>query len=300
MNRRPRQPDRAKPKRPSRAQVPAEFTDAARGKRLQKVLAEAGIASRRDAEALITAGRVTVNGQRITALPAWADPLSDRIEVDGEPIARPRKAGHGHAAPQHVYIALHKPRRVISTSRDEAHRTSVVDLVDLPSELARRVFPVGRLDADSTGLILLTNDGELANRLTHPRYGVSKEYLVSIRGHLSLEDVEKLKKGLYLAPTPAEKQQRGPESAAKRAAISEVKLLGYDRDEQRGDRTKLLLTLREGQNREIRRLMARLGYNVRRLQRVAIGPITIKGLASGSWRLLHPTEVHKLKKAAGL
>ena len=195
--------------------IPAELTDASRGQRLQKVLAQAGVASRRDAEALITAGQVTVNGQRVTAMPAWVDPFHDRIEVNGHPIPRPerpRSERAGSSRPRHsrhslgdrLYIILHKPRRVISTSRDDAGRTSVVDLVNLPEDIARRVFPVGRLDADSTGLILLTNDGELTNQLTHPRYGVPKQYLVSIRGHLVPEDVEKLKKGLFLAtPAPA-------------------------------------------------------------------------------------------------
>lgn len=297
-------------KRMSRGHIPAELTDAHRGARLQKVIADAGVASRRDAEALIASGKVTVNGQTVTALPAWVDPLKDRVEVRGVPIPRPTRAhgdkgGAGHG---HVYVILNKPRRVISTSRDEAGRPSVVDLVDLPDNIARRVFPVGRLDADTTGLILLTNDGELANRLTHPRYEMSKEYVVSLRGHLTPEDVEKLKRGVFLAHP----QKKGPGDRAKgkqgiagdvkvkKAAMSDVRFLGHERDEQRGDRTRLQITLREGQNREIRRLIARLGYNVRRLQRVGIGPIQLKGLAPGAWRLLTGVEIDKLKRAAGL
>jgi len=256
-------------KRTSRGKIPSELTDAARGKRLQKVIAESGVASRRDAEKLIADGRVSVNGRFVTALPAWVDPDKDRIEVNGHPIPRPRKTARGGGA-EHVYVVLNKPRRVISTSRDEAGRMSVVDMVELPEDLAKRVFPVGRLDADSTGLILLTNDGELANRLTHPRYGVTKEYLVSIRGHLTSGDVEKLKKGVFIATpkarsestradaargkagalTPALSQgERGKERGAKRASFTEVEFVGHERDEQRGDRTQLRVTLHEGQNR---------------------------------------------------
>src|SRR5262249_47926074 len=142
-------------------QAPAEFTDASRGIRLQKALAQAGVASRRAAEELITSGRVTVNGHRVASLPAWVDPARDRIDGAGAPGARPQRPGHGRAsATGHVYVMLHKPRRVISTTRDDAGRQTVIDLVDLPSDVARRVFPVGRLDVDSTGLMLLTNVGE--------------------------------------------------------------------------------------------------------------------------------------------
>ncbi|MCC7193582.1 MAG: rRNA pseudouridine synthase [Phycisphaeraceae bacterium] len=299
-------------KRMSRGHIPAELTDAQRGVRLQRVIADSGVASRRDAEALIAQGRVTVNGKVVSALPAWVDPFKDRIEVRGVPIPRPVRSGgdQSSAKHNHIYVILNKPRRVISTSRDDIGRASVVDLVDLPDNMARRIFPVGRLDADSTGLILLTNDGELANRLTHPRYEISKEYVVSIRGHLTPEDVEKLKRGIFLAhpvkknrsTKPGGKGENDdlPGVKVKKAAMSEVRFLGHDRDEQRGDRTQLRITLREGQNREIRRLIARLGYNVRRLQRVAIGPIQLKGLAPGAWRLLSGIEINRLKRAAGL
>jgi pseudouridine synthase len=210
---------------------------------------------------------------------------------------------------------------VISTARDPEGRPNVVDMVDLPHDLAARVFPVGRLDADSTGLILLTNDGELANRLTHPRYEVPKQYAVSIKGWLSEDDMERLKKGVYLAkprkPKGEGRSAKGDKDSprtrdlsplasrpsplnAKRASVESVRLLGRERDVTRGDRTKVLLTLTEGQNREIRRLMARLGFKVRRLQRVAIGPVTLKGLGSGQWRLLTGIEIDRLKKSAGL
>lgn len=271
--------------------------DAARGIRLQKALSSAGVASRRDCEALIEAGRVSVNGEVVTKLPVWVDPETDRIMVDGEPVARPRrrpkKAGIGFG---HTYVMLHKPRGVISTTDDPQGRRRVTDLID-PS-LARRVYPVGRLDADSTGLILLTDDGELTNRLTHPSYGISKRYIVSVRGRLEEEDLEKLRKGLYLAD-PRRRQPAG-NPGSRKASVEEVVIIRHEIDRTRGDRTLLGITLSEGQNREIRRLMARVGLKVRRLKRVGIGPLRLKGLAVSHWRLLTSTEIQKLYKATGL
>jgi pseudouridine synthase len=259
---------------------------------LQKVMADVGVASRRDCEQLIADGRVRVNGEPVTRLPAWVDPMQDRIEVDGVAIARP---GRRASEPKKTYVMVHKPRSVISTNDDPEGRVRVIDLVRLPGE--PRLYPVGRLDADSTGLILLTNDGELANRLTHPRYGVSKEYRVSVAGRLTEEDVKKLRDGLYLA------HRSGPEDKTpkvKKAAMERVRMLGYDVDRARGDRTLLSVTLQEGQNREIRRLLARLGLKVRKLKRVAIGPLRLSKLAVGEWRLLTSVELKMLQKAAGL
>ncbi len=283
--------------RPKRGTVPAEFTDAARGIRLQKVLAEAGVASRRDCESLITAGRVTVNGKPVTALPAWVAPEHDRVEVDGQPLPRPSRK---RTATKKTYLLLHKPRRVLCTNRDPQGRRTVIDLVASTEggpAIAKRLFPVGRLDADSTGLILLTNDGQLANRLTHPRYEVAKQYRASVRGKLTEGDVQRLQRGLYLAHQASADAKP---VRVKRAAMASVKLLGHTRDRARGDRTNLLITLREGQNREIRRMLARLGHKVRRLQRIAIGPLKLKGLAVGEWRCLTASEVKRLYKAAGL
>jgi len=280
------------PRRRKTNDVPEPYTDAARGERLQKVLAAAGVASRRDAEQLILEGRVTVNGERIAALPAWVDPQRDRVEVDGQPIRRPspRRAG------QKLYIALHKPRRTISTTDDDLGRKTVLDLIDLPEHKAQRLYPVGRLDADSTGLILLTNDGELANALTHPRYEVPKEYVVAVRGKLSHDDVHRLREGIFLA----HRQMGKVQPQVKKAAMASVKLLGYTTDRRSGDRTQLQVTLREGQNREIRRMLAQLGHKVRRLQRTAIGPLKLKGLGLGQWRMLQSAEVTALYQAAGL
>jgi len=276
------------------AVIPKELTKASRGQRLQKVLAEAGVASRRDCESLITKGSITVNGQLVTLMPAWADPEADRIEVDGRPIRRLSRHKKSH---KKQYVVVHKPRNVVSTSSDPDGRPCVTGLVDLPT----RLFPVGRLDADSSGLMLLTNDGELTNRLTHPRYEVPKQYLVSVRGRVTEDDLKNLKQGIYLAHAKAtSKKRRPPGAGAKLASMARVKLIGYSRDRAHGDRTNLMVTLREGQNREIRRMLAKLGHKVRRLERVGIGPIKLKGLAPGQWRLLTGREVSMLQKAAGI
>lgn len=290
-----RQPPSEKP------DVPAPLKDKDRGVRLQKAMADAGFASRRDCEQAIADGRVMVNGEPVRDLPAWVDPAGDRIEVDGEVLNGPRRKD---GRVRHTYVLLHKPRRVISTTDDPEGRKAVTDLVDLPE--APRLFPVGRLDADSTGLILLTNDGELANRLTHPRYGIEKRYLVTIRGKLEAEDVERLKKGLHLVDRakPTERPV-GPNASTRakrtrKAAMERVRILKRETDRQRGDRTTVSITLKEGQNREIRRMLARLGYNVRKLKRVAIGPLQLKGVPVGGWRFLAPAELQSLRKAARL
>ena len=257
--------------------------------RLQKVLAEAGIAARRKCEALITDGRVKVNGEVVRDLPVFVDPLTDRVEVDGEPIARPRKPKK-RAWATHRYLMVHKPGKVVSTTDDPEGRPTVLDLVQTAGD---RLYPVGRLDADSTGFILLTDDGELTHRLTHPSYEVPKKYLVSVRGKVAPEDVEKLRKGLILADV--RKSDKG-----RKASMESVRKIKEETDRQRGDRTLLEVTLIEGQNREVRRLMARLGYKVRRLKRLAIGPVRMKGVGPGEYRPLTSREIAALRKAAGL
>jgi pseudouridine synthase len=257
--------------------------------RLHKVLANAGVASRRDAERLITEGHVTVNGKMVTTLPAFADPEVDDIRVDGRPLKTQRQLGK---ALEHVYVAYYKPRGIITTTHDPEGRRSVTDMVKLPSNLPQRIYPVGRLDADSSGLLLLTNDGDLANHLTHPRYEVAKQYLVAVRGRLSQEDMTNLREGIMLA------HRRGGQIDVKRATMARVELIGYGRDRNDHERTNIAVTLFEGQNREIRRMIAALGHKVRRLRRVAIGPLTLKGLAVGEWRLLSEGEVRSLKRAS--
>jgi 23S rRNA pseudouridine2605 synthase len=271
--------------------VPPELRDASRGQRLHKVIADAGLASRREAERLIAEGHVTVNGQTVTQSPAWVDPARDVIKVDGRLLKGPRELGK---AVDKIYVALYKPRGVVTTTQDELGRRSVTDLIKLPGHLPQRIFPVGRLDADSSGLLLLTNDGDLANHLTHPRYEVPKQYMVAVSGRLKPEDVQSLREGLILA------HRRGGTVHVKRAAMTKVELVGHGRDRNQNERTNLIVTLHEGQNREIRRLLARLGHKVRRLRRVAIGPLSIKGMSVGEWRLLTASEVNQLRHVSSM
>lgn len=255
------------------------FADASRGERLQRVLSDAGVGSRRACEQLIEAGEVTVNGHLVAELPAWVDPERDRIVVQGKVVAEPERR---------VYVLLNKPPRTLSTLKDEpgADRRTVAELVDHP--LASHLFPVGRLDYDTVGLVLMTNDGELANRLTHPRYGVPKTYRVVVRGALDEDAVKALEDGIYLAERKA-----GQTVGAKRTSRVEISLIHQDRAN-----TTLELTLREGRNRQVRRMMAAVGYPVRKLERVGMGPILLKGVARGAWRELTRDEVRLLKKAA--
>ena len=255
-----------------------EFTDASRGPRLQKVLAEAGVGSRRRCEELIEEGEVTVNGHTVATLPAWVDPVRDHIAVSGRRINIPK---------DHVYVMLFKPRGVVCTNEDPEGRTRAIDLVDHPSRA--RLFPVGRLDADSSGLLLLTNDGDLTNRLTHPRYGVHKVYEVTVAGALDDEAVKKLESGLFLSDRYSTKGRR----VGRKSSQSRLKLLKTARD-----RTRLLMELREGRNRQVRRMLLYVGHKVKKLRRIQMGPLKLKGLRPGQWRELFPAELAALNKAA--
>lgn len=250
--------------------------DASRGVRIQKVLAAAGIDSRRRCEELIADGAVTVNGRIVDSLPAWVDPSEDDIVVEGRRLPK---------AERKVYVMLNKPRRCVTTTEDPDGRRTVVDLVDHP--LVRRLFPVGRLDFDTAGLLLLTNDGELANQLTHPRYGVKKTYRVKVRGQLTQEDFDRLAGGIYLAD-----RQGGKTVGAQRLDAAEIELVRGDRD-----KTTLEITLKEGRNRQIRRMLAHLGRPVVRLERIRMGPLKLKGLRRGEWRELTRDELAMLRKA---
>lgn len=239
--------------------------DPTRGERLQKVLAAAGIGSRRQCEEFITAGRVEIDRQVVTELGTRVDPANQEIRVDGEAIRKPNK----------LYFAVNKPVGVVTTNFDPSGRARVIDLV--PTE--ERVFAVGRLDRSSEGLILVTNDGEFANRLTHPRYGVEKTYLVRIAGSAESRQLEKLKKGVHLA-----------EGYAKAQSITIKK--------HHGQSTDLIIVLNEGRNREIRRIFARVGHKVLALKRVAVGNIKLGDLPLGASRRLMPQEVEGLLKLA--
>ncbi|HZW09810.1 MAG TPA: pseudouridine synthase [Phycisphaerales bacterium] len=246
--------------------------------RLQRFLADAGVASRRASELLIEEGRVKVNGKTVHDLPAFVRPGEDRVQVDGQPIA---------GSERHVYVMLNKPGRTLSTVEDEpgAARRTVLDLVEHPSGV--RLYPVGRLDYDTRGLVLLTNDGELANRLTHPRFGVEKTYHAVVKGYLEEDALARLEKGIYLA-----ERREGRTVGATRAAHVGLKLIKRDRD-----RTVLELTLKEGRNRQVRRMLAAVGSPVKKLERVAMGPLQLKGLAVGEWRELTRVELQALRRA---
>jgi len=259
----------------------AELRDASRGERLQRVLADAGVASRRACEELVRAGRVEVNGLPVTDLPAWVDPRRDEVRVDGRRV-RPAAAA--------VTVVFNKPARSLTTAADEPgmDRRTVVDMVRHP--LADRLFPVGRLDYDTTGLLLLTNDGELANRLAHPRYEIPKTYRAIVSGVLDDRSLATLRRGVVLAHRRA-----GRTDGAERTQPVEVRVLRQDRD-----RAQLELTLHEGRNREVRRVLARVGCPVRKLERVAIGPVRLGSLRRAHWRDIRPGELKALRRAVGL
>ncbi len=231
--------------------------------RLQKVLARAGVASRRKAEELIRQGRVTVNRQVVTQLGTKVDPTRDEIRVDGQRV---------EIAPSRVYVILNKPRGVLSTMEDERGRRSLGELVPLPMYL----YPVGRLDATSEGLILLTDDGELANLLTHPRYGHEKEYLVLVNGLPTDKTLEAWRRGVLLDGEPT-----AP------ARVDVVR--------RQGGSTLLRIVMREGRKRQIRRVASLLGHPVRELKRVRLGPLQLGGLEQGQWRYLTSREVQDLE-----
>lgn len=264
------------------------------GVRLQKAMADAGIGARRDCEDMITAGRVRVNGKVIATLPCFVDPSRDVVELDGEVLVLPETTRTAaNAAPRtHTYVLVNKPKGVITTTRDPEGRRNVLDL--LPPALRRdeRLYPVGRLDGDSTGLLLITNDGDLAFQLTHPKFGVTKEYRVMCAGLASDEQLQALKRGMYLV-TPATDGTK----TAKKASMEAVRIVKRFVDRNRGDRTLLSITLREGQNREIRRMLARVGLKVRELERVAIGPLRAADLKPGQAKLLGKKDVERLKAA---
>ena len=263
------------------------------GIRLQKAMADAGIGARRDCEDMITAGRVRVNGVVVASLPCFVDPANDTVELDGEVIDLPVRetTADQPAARAHTYVLVNKPKGVITTTRDPEGRRNVLDLLPPALRKDERLFPVGRLDADSIGLLLITNDGDLAYQLTHPKFGIAKEYRVMCAGLASEEQVQSLRRGMFLV-TPSSDGTRG----AKRASMESVRVVKRFLDRNRGDRTLFSITLREGQNREIRRMMARVGLKVRDLERVAIGPLRAPELKPGQVKLLGKKDVEKLRR----
>jgi len=231
--------------------------------RLQKLMAHAGVGSRRQCEQLILAGRVRVDGQIVRELGTRVGP-EQKIEVDGVPIKIERL----------VYWLVNKPRGYLCTNRDPARRPLAIDLVP---QVSQRVYTVGRLDEASEGLLLLTNDGELAHRLMHPRYGIEKTYIVQVVGSPTHEERQRLLKGVWLA-----------EGHVKARQVKRLK--------RQGESTWLRIVLSESKNREIRRMLARLGHKVLHLKRVAIGPVQLGKLPRGKARRLSIAELDALRK----
>jgi 23S rRNA pseudouridine2605 synthase len=231
--------------------------------RLQKILSQAGVASRRASEQLMRDGRVTVNGATVLELGTKADAGRDDIRVDGRRIRIPDR---------HLYLLLNKPRGYVTTRSDPHKRPTVIDLLVGVREY---VYPVGRLDYDSEGLLILTNDGDLAARLTHPRHGVPRVYEASVLGIPDEHDVRRLAKGVTI-----DGQRTGP---------AEVMSLGPGR---------LRITVHEGRNRQVRKMCEAIGHPVKELRRVAIGPLRDAKLKPGKWRALTEQEVERLRKAA--
>ena len=226
--------------------------------RLQKVLAHCGVASRRQCEVLIEEGRVEVNGKVVTKLGTKVDPGNDEIKVDGEKVQQEKK----------VYYLLNKPKGFICTAQDEFDRPRVVDLI----KEERRIYPVGRLDENSEGLMLLTNDGRVANIVCHPRYQVDKTYKVTVRGKVTREQTERIEKGVWLA-----EGKTGP---------AQVK-----RVDTRARSSTITVTIWEGRNRELRRMFAKVDLKVSHLVRTAIGPIKLGEMPVGVYRRLRPSEL---------
>lgn len=240
------------------------------GERLQKLIARAGLASRRGAEQLIADGRVRVNGH-LAAIGDTADPRQDRIEVDGRPLAD---------APPPIHLAVHKPRGFLSSARDERGRRSVLTLVDAGGE---RLWPAGRLDVESEGLMILTNDGEWANRVVHPRYGNDREYAALVMPPPSGAALARLRSGVTLEDGPARLL-----SARHAPPPREITRSRTERGEW------LRIRIGEGRKREVRRLFEAVGCEVERLVRVRIGTLTLTGLREGEWRRLRRSEVAAL------
>lgn len=244
--------------------------------RLHKVLAHAGVASRRKAEELILARRVRVNGQLVTQLGTQVDPEHDRVEVDGRPVAAETK----------IYLALNKPRGYLSDRDEGQDRPTALDLVSSPE----RLYAAGRLDLNSEGLLLLTNDGDLAHRITHPRFEHEKEYLALVEGMPEAAALESMLKGVHyegdLLRADAVEVVSTPGALARRYGLPPP---------GRGE-SWLRVTLHEGKKREVRHLSAALGHPVKRLVRVRIGPVQLGALPPGQWRALQEHEIRELSQ----
>jgi len=235
------------------------------------------VASRRAADGLIASGSVRVNGERPPATGLEIDPDLDRVTVDGRPVKPPGT---------HRYLMLNKPLGVIATAKDDASRATVLDVVGEEGRHGHRLFPVGRLDSDSTGLLLLTDDGGIAYRLTHPRYQVAKEYEVVVAGVPASKQLKALREGVSL-----------DDGITAPAEVEMVRATKGDRD---SGRAELRLVIREGRHRQVRRMVQAIGHKVLSLRRTAFGPLKLGRLKPGGWRVLSEGEVAALRRATGL
>ena len=242
------------------------MNDSTPGTRLQKVLSQAGIASRRAAEKLIAEGRVSVNGKTILTMGVKVDPAKDEIRVDGRRIK---------GTPRPRYVLLYKPSGYVTTRSDPQRRRTVLDLL---AGVREYVYPVGRLDYDTEGLLLLTNDGELAARLTHPRHGVARTYEARVAGMPDREAIDRLRTGIPLD--------------GRRTLPADVVLLNDGRRDRDG---VLRITIREGRNRQVRRMCEAVGHPVQHLKRTKFGTLADRRLKPGEWRELAPQEVEAMK-----
>lgn len=235
--------------------------------RLQKVMAEAGVASRRASEKLIATGHVQVNGQTVTTLGTKVT-AKDKIEVDGVPLHREKQ----------VYYLLNKPRGVISSAHDEKGRRTVVDILR-EDEIEERIYPVGRLDYDTTGLLLLTNDGALANKMMHPKFAVDKTYVAKVKGLISNDDLKQLRTGVKVD--------------GRRTKPAKTRLKGTDREKK----TSIVqLTIHEGHYHQVKRMLAAVGHPVIKLHRESYGFLNLQGVQPGDYRELRPEEVRRLNR----
>jgi len=235
------------------------------------------VASRRAADELISSGSVRVNGQRPPATGLVIDPDQDRVTVNGRQVKPPSA---------HRYLMLNKPLGVITTARDESSRTTVLDVVGEEGRHGHRLFPVGRLDADSTGLLLLTDDGDVAYRLTHPRYQVAKEYVVTLAGVPRSGDLNALRQGVKLDDGMT--------------APAEVEVLRATTGDRDSGRAEVRVVIREGRQRQVRRMVQAVGHKVLGLRRTAFGPLRLGRLKTGGWRVLSSGEIAALRRATGL
>jgi pseudouridine synthase len=241
--------------------------------RLNRFLARSGVASRRRADELIASGSVRVNGQVSPPSGMLIDPDGDQVTVDGKAV-KPRTRLR--------YIMLNKPLGVITTAKDEASRATVLDAIGDEGLAGHRLFPVGRLDADTSGLLVLTDDGELAFRLTHPRYKVAKEYVAVVAGSPSQGDLESVRGGVVLDDG--------------KTAPAEVEVVRFD-PAPGGGRTELRVVIREGRHRQVRRMLQAVGHRVQSLRRTGFGPLKLGRLKTGDWRVLGEAEVEALRRS---